>query len=230
MTVTREELAAFADGELEPTRHAEVEKAVAANPALSRAVEKHRALRSRLAAHYAPLLDEPVPKRLSAPLQYESNVVELARPSERRSTAKQKIPRWSWIAGPALAASLVLALLLPRGSSPDEYADAQLASLLDKQLVATQPSAAPKRILLSFRDGAGAYCRAYLGSDQGGIACKDGRGWRLVETVKGEAKDTSEYRRAGSSSKILMEKVQGMADGAALNAEQEREAFDRGWE
>jgi hypothetical protein len=230
MTVTREELAAFADGELEPARHAEVLKAIAADPALARQVEAHQALRARLAAHYAPILDEAVPESLRRKLLQDNKVVELAAQRDKRFEAKRKFPSWGWIAGPALAASLVLALLLPRGTSPLGYADPQLSALLDEQLVAAQPSNAPTRILLSFRDGEGAYCRAYLGSDQGGIACKDKRGWHLVETVQGATNHTDDYRRAGSSSALLMEEVQAMADGAALNAEQEGEALDRGWE
>ena len=47
MTVTREELAAFADGELDPAREAEVAAAVAADPELEAQLEAHRTLRAR---------------------------------------------------------------------------------------------------------------------------------------------------------------------------------------
>ena len=43
MSVRREELAAYADGELDAAREAEVATAVAADPALAREVEAHRA-------------------------------------------------------------------------------------------------------------------------------------------------------------------------------------------
>jgi AraC-like DNA-binding protein len=49
MTISREELAAFADGELDTGREAEIAAAVAADPALAAQVEAHRALKARLA-------------------------------------------------------------------------------------------------------------------------------------------------------------------------------------
>jgi anti-sigma factor RsiW len=48
MTISREELAAFADGELGAARAAEVAAAVAADGALQAQVEAHRALRAQL--------------------------------------------------------------------------------------------------------------------------------------------------------------------------------------
>lgn len=230
MSVTREELAAFADGELDPERYAEVERLVATDPKLAREVAAHHALRARLTAHYAPILDEPVPESLAAPLQRQENVVDLAQRRETRFTARSGITRWGWVAGPALAASLILALFIPRGSAPEGYADQQVAAALDDQLVATQPANAPVRVLLSFRDDSGDYCRAFTAGEQGGIACKDAQGWRVIEQVEGNKIESGEYRQAGSASGELMALVQDMANGPALDAEQEIEALGRGWE
>ena len=49
MSVTPEELAAFADGELDPAREAEVATAIAAAPTLAEQVRAHRA-RARAAS------------------------------------------------------------------------------------------------------------------------------------------------------------------------------------
>ena len=230
MNVTPEELAAFADGELDPERHAEIERAVAADPNLARQVAAHRALRARLSTHYAPVLDEPVPERLAAPLQGQDNVVDLAEQRKSRGVAPSRIPPWGWVAGPALAACLVLALLIPRGSAPAGYAGQQVAAALDDQLVATQPSNAPVRVLLSFRDGEGDYCRAFTAAKQSGIACKDTKGWRVVERLDGTNIESGEYRQAGSVSAELMAHAQAMANGPALDAEQELEGRRRRWE
>lgn len=229
MSVTREELAAFADGELRSERHAEVARAVAAEPELAREVAAHRALRARLSAHYAPILEEPVPEHLAAPLRRRGTVVELPTRRKARAIPQFGIPRWGWIAGPALAACLVLALLIPRGSAPEGYAGRQIATALDDQLVATQPANAPVRVLLSFRDGSGAYCRAFAAAEQSGIACKDTQGWRVVERLDGGDVESGEYRQAGSISAELMARAQELAHGSALDANEEAEAKRRLW-
>lgn len=228
MSVTREELAAFADGELGNDRRAEVQAAIAANPALAREVEAHRALRDRLASHFAPILEKPLPEAMTAPLQ-TANVIDLGATRTARSDRHARIPRWGWIAGPALAASLMIALFVSRETTPEGYASQQLAAALNDQLVATQPDNAPTQILLSFRSNEGAYCRVYADTSGDGIACKDPQGWRLQETVTDKSRDDSEYRQAGSARSALMMKAQAMSDGPALDAAQEQGAQAKGW-
>jgi len=225
MSVTPEELAAFADGELGAPRAAEVAAAVAADPALEVQVRAHRALRQRLGAHFAPLLEAPLPARLTQPLQ-PSPVLDFSAARQKRRAGN--LARWAWIAGPALAASLALAVLLPRGTDAD-YASGALAEALDGQLVATQTAAAPTRILLSFRDRSGAICRAFAGEADTGIACRDADGWRLIMTGGGSAAQQGEYRMAGSAAERALERAQAMAVGPALDAREERAALARGW-
>jgi hypothetical protein len=226
MTISREELAAFADGELGAARAAEVAAAVAADATLQAEVDAHRSLRAKLGAHFAPIHDEPVPERLSALLEsHTDTIISFAAATERR---ERRIPRWSWIAAPALAASLALTVFLPRGASGD-YAQGALAGTLDGQLVASQDAAAPTRILLSFRDGAGSYCRAFAGQVQSGIACRDDQGWRLEFQGGGVAAQGGEFRTAGTPAQDVLARAQAMAAGPALDAAQEQAAKARGW-
>ena len=227
MTVTREELAAFADGELDPAREAEVAAAVAADPELEAQLEAHRALRARLGAHFAPVFEAPVPDRLVSLLRPEPQVVDFAAAREKRERARG-LPRWTWFAGPALAASLALAVFMPRGADGG-YASGDLAEALDGQLVAAQSADAPTRILLSFRDGSGAYCRAFAGEAQSGIACRDDAGWRLIEEAAGSEAQDSEFRMAGNPAAEVLERAQAMAAGPALDGVQEQAAKARGW-
>jgi hypothetical protein len=228
MTVTREELAAFADGELDAARAADVAAAVAADPSLQAEVDAHRALKARLGAHFTPIHDAPVPHRLSALLEsHTDTIVSFAAARERRERART-LPRWTWFAGPALAASLALAILLPRGAS-DGYAQGPLAEALDGQLVAAQDTGAATRILLSFRDDAGGYCRAFAGTAQSGIACRDDEGWRLRYEGPGAPAEVGDYRMAGTPATKVLERAQAMASGPALDAEEERAARARGW-
>jgi hypothetical protein len=228
MSVTREELAAFADGQVDEPRRSEVAAAIEADPALAAEVARHRALKDALSAHFAPILDEPVPESLTALVgKAEPKVADIAVTRQRR--AARGIPRWGWIAGPALAASLALAVVLPRGGMPDGYADAQLASALDEQLVATQASDASTRILLSFRDDGGQFCRAFAGDAQSGIACKDATGWQLRASGAASAPQQGDYRMASSAAAEIMAKAQSMAAGPALTADEERAARAKSW-
>jgi hypothetical protein len=226
MTVTPEELAAFADGELDEPRRSQIEAEVAQDEALAAEVERHRALKVQLGAHFAPILGQPVPERLTAPLGgAESKVADLTTARQQRQ-ASRSFPRWGWIAGPALAASLALAVFLP-GGPPEGYAGTELAAVLDERLVVEQAPGEDLRVLLSFRDEAGAYCRAFAGTEQSGIACRDEDGWRLRFEGGGSAAQESDYRMAASAE--VLERAQEMAAGPALDPAAEAEAKARGW-
>lgn len=238
MTIPRDELAAFADGELTGARAREVEAAIEADPSLKLDLERHRALKARLAAHFDPIVHEPVPDALAALLKApaeepetkpETKVVNFAEARER-ITQRRSLPRWSWVAGPALAASLALAVILPRGGDVNAgYADAQLAAVLDQRLVADQAPGAETRVLLSFRDRGGDYCRAFSGREGGGIACRDSSGWKLEALGEGTSGSATEYRMAGADDAAILARAQAMAQGAALDAAQESAARAQGW-
>ena len=226
MTISDEQLAAFADGELTGDEQAAVAAAVEADPALAQTVARHRALRERLAARFAPVLDERLPDRLTASLAASlaassaDNIVPFPARARRR---------WGWAVAPALAASLALAIFLPRtGDGPAGAVDGALAQTLDRQLVADQSGDADPRILLSFRRSGGDYCRAFAGSAQSGIACREDGGWHMVETAAGDAGQGTAYRQAGSSE--LMALAQEMAVGGALDTEAEQRAQAAGWQ
>lgn len=229
MRPTPEEIAAFADGEALGARAVAIAAAIASDPALTAQVEAHRALKAQLAAHFAPILDERVPARLSEPLAPAGEVIDFAA-AKQLQVQRRTLPRWTWLAAPALAASLVLALVIPRGDkASSDYAPAQLAAALDNQLVATQTADAHTRVLLSFRDDAGAYCRAFANSAQSGIACRDGKGWRLRSLGVGATADAGEFRQAGSDGAAVLAAAQEMASGPALDAAEEAAAKRIGW-
>ncbi len=229
MSPSREEIAAFADGELDHTRRAAVAAAIAADPQLAAQVSAHRTLRDRLSSHFAPIMGAPLPERLVRPLERADAVVNLADARARRDAhGSRSIARWGWLAGPALAASLALALFMPR-QGEGELVQGALAVALDQQLVSAQAPDAPHRILLSFRNRGGEFCRAFTSQAEGGIACREARGWRLEQAGAGAEAEQREYRMAGNSSAKLLEQAQAMAAGAALDATAERNARNSGW-
>jgi hypothetical protein len=129
-----------------------------------------------------------------------------------------------------MAASLALAVFMPRGGvAPEGYADPQLARVLDNQLVASQTSGAPTRVLLSFRNDSGQFCRAFTAGTQGGIACKDPSGWRFQANGAAGGAQRGQYRMAASSSAEIMAKAQELASGPALSAQEEETAQANGW-
>lgn len=65
MSVSDEELMAFADGELSGADAERVSAAIAADPALSARIEAERRLRTMLGDHLAPVAAEPVPESLT---------------------------------------------------------------------------------------------------------------------------------------------------------------------
>lgn len=229
MTVGRETLIAFADGELSEFERRRVEKAVAADPALASEVEAHKRLRERLAAHYAPVADSPVPPRLTALL--EEKVVPLDAARERRS-ARFAPQHWA-----AIAATLVLGLVvgggLNRGDGPvtSSYgpliASSSLDRALETQLASTQPASADIRIGLTFRTPNGEVCRTFDSQFFEGIACRFGESWRLQHTTGKEGVEGTTYRQASASA--LAEVAQTMMAGEPLNAARERAAKERGW-
>lgn len=230
MTISPELLAAYADGELDTDTARAVERRIAGDPRLQAKLAAHRALRGRLTAHFAPIVEQTVPERLRQAIIAEddrADIIDFAvQARERRVRATPA--RWARIAAPALAASLVIAWI-GFGIRPTDtsYAHGDLAQALDSQLVATQKANAPVRILLSFQDKQGQYCRGFMGEARSGIACRDDDGWRLLKTLDGTESKRTEYRQAGSAE--IMTMVQDMAAGDALDAEQEARSAQLGW-
>lgn len=234
MSVTAEELAAYADGEIAGADAERVAAAIAADPALARELAAHRALKARLAAHFAPIAAEPVPEHLARQLgsgaPADGTIVNIADARAAR-TARRRLPAWAW-GGGALAASLVAGLLVmvpgPADPGSGKYAGQQLAAMLNSRLVSTQAPTTPTRVLISFRNERGEFCRAYSAPNAGGIACRDAKGWRIdardaaVDGAKGD------YRQAGSE-EALLAAAQDMAAGPALSADEEDAARAAGW-
>jgi hypothetical protein len=227
MSIDPEMLMAYADGELGPIEAKRVERAIAEDPALAEEVARHRALRARLAGHFAPVAEEPVPDRLAAMLC--PKVVELPVPKRAAS-----IPAWGrW--GAAVAASLVLGLAIGHGLRDEGmvrteagqlYAAGTLADALDSQLAANQGAV---RVPVTFRNADGRYCRVFTGRTADGIACHDPQGWSLRQTHAAGTASKTDYVQAGSADARVMAAAQEMMAGDPLDAEAEAKARASGW-
>jgi hypothetical protein len=252
MSISPEMLAAYADDQLDGAERAMVEQALAQDPALAQEVATHRALRARLVAHFAPILEETLPDSLTralkappAPQTATVVSIETARARRREREARSPNPepmtaepmgkaparpRWAIGAGIALAACVALAVVIGRPAMvpASNYAAPELAQALDSRLSGEQGGSGPQ-VLLSFADATGAVCRGFAGSQASGIACHDAHGWRLERRFPGVTAQEGAYRQAGSTDPKLMAAMQDMAAGGALDPAAERAARARGW-
>lgn len=236
MSVDDDKLMAFADGELPPSERVEVEKALAADPALREKVATHRRLRAHLSQAYDGALDEPVPQRLHEilePPQAEAPApnAEIVDLGARRAT------RWSMREWGAMAASLAVGLVIafgiggantPMMAATENGLSARgpLADALERQLAADRNGAV--RIGVSFRARDGAYCRTFdlTRSNVSGLACRYDGDWR-VDVAAAQAVG-GEVRMAGAAPEILAA-VEARIDGEPLDAAAETRARDAGW-
>ena len=244
MTITPEMLAAYADGQLGPEDHVKVEDAIGANPTLTEEVAAHRALRGQLSSHFAPIMNAPVPDRLTAllaqPQGRSADIIDLsaarAAKDERQRPLALAMPRWA--VGGAIAASLAIGLViggqLPSGA-PVRSVDGQLVAsgaletALTSQLSSSPQDHKPVRILLSFKDDGGRYCRGFASGATSGIACRKDGNWALVRTQAGAPDAVGEYRQASSTNAEFMAAAQDMAESGSLDSKAEQAAIDAGW-
>lgn len=228
MTITPEQLAALADGELDDVTALRVRRAVEADPALSSELARLSGLRALLAARFDPVLTEPVPARLTKPIEDAAKVVSLDDVrATRRSVWQHR--RFRFAAGSAIAASLVIAVLVGgRDEMPNGYADSQLAAALDGTL-SGQTAPDGTKLLLSFRDNRGAVCRGYAGHSASGIACRDDQGWKVKMVGSASERSTAQYQQAGSADGAIMTAAQDLAAGPAFDAGAEQAARAAGW-
>lgn len=230
MSVDEEKLMAFADGELSGAERAEIEAALERDPALRERVETHRAMRGRLSSAFDDALSEPVPQHLldAAQKPPQAEVIDF---SARRAA------KWSFREWGAMAASIALGLVIGVGTMQQSQplfttadngvvASGALSQALDTQLASDQAGAV--RIGLSFRNQSGAYCRTFdlTAGSASGFACREDSAWAVQLLSVGAS--SGEVRQAGASPEVL-NAVDAIIAGDALDAEAERAARDANW-
>lgn len=231
MSYSRENIAAYVDGELDLVTAKRIEKALESDAGLAKAVEQEHALRSKLAGHYAPVLAEPVPDRLTALLTSNVDDSLFRRRETVAAVRRPMFAQWG-----AMAASLALGLMIGgyalggdsgyvsnRGGQL--VASGALSEALETQLAATQGPNAAVRIGTSFAAKDGGFCRTFESASVDGIACNSGGDWRLLQMVSGAK--AAEYRQASAGS--LAEAAAGMMASDPLDAAGEKAAVAKGW-
>ena len=233
-------LMAYADGELDLVARAEVEAAMARDPEVARAVERHRALAARVRGAYDSVLDEPVPDRLAA-LVAQPGGAPVAELAARRESSRISIGRWQLPAWAALAASVVLGLfagmfVMQERPAPYEEVDGAFVArgALDAALtseLASLPEDSGVSIGISFRDHEGDYCRTFhlhREASVSGLACRRAGAWKL-EVLAAAPAHAGELRPAAAMPLAVLHAVDAAIEGEPLDAGAEARARDAGW-
>lgn len=240
MRFSDEMLMAYADGELDLVARAEIEAAMANDPAVARAVERHRMLAGKVRVAYDGVLEEPVPAELVALVvdPQDTRVVELAaaRGARRIAVGRWQLPAWAAIAASVLAGVFVGLLLFRTSSAPYEVTDRGLIARGElAEGLATQLASAPGRsnvhIGVSFRSRDGDYCRSFTYehlAPLAGLACRHGEDWK-VRVLAEAPSSTSELRTATAMPMAVLQAVDASIAGEPLDAAAEEEARKAGW-
>lgn len=240
MRFSDETLMAYADGELDLVARAEIEAAMARDPEVARAVERHRLMAAQVRSAYEGVLVEPVPARLASlvsPAVAAPVAGIAARSGDRRITVgPMRLPAWAALAA-SVAVGLFIGILVARPvAAPYEAVDGALVArgALDAALtsqLASAPSASGVSIGISFRDRDGDYCRTFhlrRDASVSGLACRSGESWHLqvlaaVPTLDGE------LRPAAAMPIPVLHAVDAAIDGEPLDPAAESAARDAGW-
>lgn len=242
-------LQAYVDGELDATGTARIDAALAHDELLRRRVQQARALRAKLRAAFDPVLDEPVPARLSAllqpaPPQASITAIPLALSAGKRGFGagrRRASRRWLMPVVAATASLAVLAMTLwwhtgggLVGVHDDrQYAAAPLSDALDQALASEPDPRASISIGLSFRSTDGRICRTFIDHSKptmAGLACHDDAGWWLPVLSADRKLEDGELRQAASAMPLAVQAaVDARIRGEAFDAQQERAAREAGW-
>jgi hypothetical protein len=109
-----------------------------------------------------------------------------------------------------------------------------LAEALSSQIGGEPSTAAQVTIVATFLAKSGEYCRAFTAQAPehiAGVACRAEAVWRIHTLTQDADGGESEYRMAGSSlPSIVLQTVESMRVGEALDAEQEAAARAQDWQ
>jgi hypothetical protein len=111
-------------------------------------------------------------------------------------------------------------------------AGGELIAALNNQLASTQSPSDTVQMGISFRNREGQYCRTFEidQSHAAGLACNDGRDWRIRLLTPSERHPSGEYRQAGTAMPAaVLERVEQEIAGEALDAEAEAAARAAHW-
>ena len=224
-----EELYAWLDGELHGEKAEQVAARVAADPALARLAEQHRALGARLRDALAPVMED-------APLAPRFGGAEVVDFQARRETRRVSfgVPQWAAMAATLAIGIVVGQLVGSRSGAPIETRGGAMvaAASLDQALDARLASAGgdgPVRVGLTFRSQDGTICRSFTDEGASGLACRVDKDWRVEGLFAAPQGQSGDYRMAAGEDPRLAAMIDQRIAGEPFDAAAEKAALDKGW-
>lgn len=252
MTLTRETLMAFVDGELAPSEEQRIAAEVAKDPALGAYVDRQKDLAAKLKSAFAPVLEEPIPAAIERAVQETDIASDIPASSPFAARVRRFWREWAARVGNpripagAMAAGVVLGVVLAGsfGSGGEMQtkdgaliAQGELARALTMDLASEQTgdTGGTAHLGVSFLSRDDTFCRSFQ-SEAGargalaGIACLDEGDWKIVALAGAQPRDPGGFATAGGEMPTAVRNaLSAMISGDPLNAEQERAARNQGW-
>jgi hypothetical protein len=235
MTLSKETLMRFVDGELAPQEASRIEAAIAGDADARAFVETQTALRQQFHTAFSPVMEERIPDALTAAI---ANTAVSRRWRLRQQISRRNV--WMWTGLPA-AGALALGLVIGIAVNPSNIgpigtqngtlvAQGALADALNTRLASDAPQADGPHIGISFRAKDGRDCRTFATSRVAGIACRDDANWNVAALAAAPSEASGTYHMAGSGMPdVIRNAAANMIDGAPFDAAAERQARERGW-
>ncbi|WP_299554754.1 hypothetical protein [uncultured Tateyamaria sp.] len=234
MTVSDEELMAYADGALNGTDHARVAEAVMQNPDLRLRLDAFERS-AKMARDAMPLTDVPdaLQDRINAAIAAETATLD---PAEARVVPFKRMSstgRSAWFG--AIAASVLLGigvgvfLLDPAENEPVAFDLAPVVSTLETAASGTsiERHGIDTRLIASFEAADGAFCREFEAklkdrSDLIGVGCRTATGWELRFAAATELPGDTQFVPA-SAFETLEAWMRSTSAGPVMSVEEEAE-------
>ncbi|MXO74085.1 hypothetical protein GRI40_02470 [Altererythrobacter aerius] len=109
------------------------------------------------------------------------------------------------------------------------FAAGDLAHALETQ-TAAQSAGHPTRVISTFADDRETPCRAFIRSDLSGIACRRAGGWHLAVQRDGADIAANDPRKFAAVERAIADAIRARPAARFLDADEEREMLERGWE
>jgi len=242
-----ETLMAYVDGEVDAKLRADIDAAVAADPALARRVDRHRAVRAKVAGAFAKVLDQPLPDELmraarGAPASESAasrgNVLQFPARSTRAPSPPWRGREWAAMAASLMLGAIISWRLLATGEGApivagkdSLVAHGALAHALDAQLASEQRGDEAVLIGLTFKAHDGNYCRSFelRATRTAGLACRSGADWQVAATDSTTPSAGQMQQASSPQPPAILRAIEARVEGSALDADAERNAQLAGW-
>ncbi|MEZ5925726.1 MAG: hypothetical protein R3D57_15210 [Hyphomicrobiaceae bacterium] len=243
-------LMAYVDGEAEAGQVELIERALKANPELAGRLDVYRITGRSLAPHFDEVLQAQPPARMlqtirsveirpvvkSASLSIGDTVGRLLS-----SIGLGAAPRAA-LAGVAIGMTIAALVVQWSNSSPQSddgalianrghamFAAGQLSATLEDATMAAS-AGTPVKIVNTFQEHSGRYCRTYWAETQYGLACRDGaKVWRVIALLETGIENEGYGPSGGDTSGVDTTAANMMASSAPLDPEAEERLVKSGW-